>query len=155
MQTVKDANALPNLEESFSALIGSKLFTVLDLKSRYYQIEMHEDDKVKTAFFTPLGFWEFNCMPQGITNAPGTFQKLMEKCMGVLHLKEVLVFLDDLTVLSSTLDEHETQLMNVLTRLKEYGLKLSPEKCKFFQTSVRYLGHVVSENGAGNRSRKG
>ena len=108
---------------------------------------MDEADKAKTAFVTPLGFWEFNRMPQGITNAPSTFQRLMEKCMGGLHLKEVLVFLDDLIVFSSTLEEHESRLMNVLGRLKEYGLKLSSEKCKFFQTSVRYLGHVVAENG--------
>lgn len=60
LQTIKDAYALPNLEESFSALTGSKWFSVLDLKSGYYQMEMHEADKPKTAFVTPLGFWEFN-----------------------------------------------------------------------------------------------
>ena len=147
LQTVKDAYALPNLEETFSALTGSKWFSVLDLKSGYYQIEMDEADKAKTAFVTPLGFWEWNRMPQGVTNAPSTFQRLMEKCMGDIHLKEVLVFLDDLIIFSDTLEEHEIRLMRVLKRLKEYGLKLSPEKCKFFQTSVRYLGHVVSENG--------
>lgn len=147
LQTVKDAYALPNLEESFSALTGSKWFSVLDLKSGYYQIEMDEADKAKTAFVTPLGFWEWNRMPQGITNAPSTFQRLMEKCMGDLHLKEVLVFLDDIIIFSSTLDEHEKRLLRVLSRLKEFGLKLSPEKCKFFQSSVRYLGHIVSEKG--------
>lgn len=71
----------------------------------------------------------------------------MEKYLGELHLMEVLVFFDDLIIFSKTLEEHETRLMKVLTPLKEYGLKLSREKCKFFQTSVRYLGHVVSENG--------
>ena len=64
-----------------------------------------------------------------------------------LNLKEVLVFLDDLIVFSSTLEEHETRLIHVLERLKEYGLKLSPEKCRFFQTSVRYLGPIVSRDG--------
>lgn len=147
LQTIKDAYALPNLEESFSALTGSKWFSVLDLKSGYYQIEMNESDKPKTAFVTPLGFWEFNRMPQGVTNAPSTFQRLMEKCMGDLHLKEVLVFLDDLIIFSSTLEEHESRLLRVLSRLREYGLKLSPEKCKFFQPSVKYLGHIVSEKG--------
>lgn len=147
LQTVKDAYALPNLEETFSALNGSKWFTVLDLKSGYYQIEVAEVDKPKTAFVCPLGFWEFNRMPQGVTNAPSTFQRLMERCMGDINLKEVLVFLDDLIVFSKTLEEHERRLLQVLTRLKEYGLKLSPEKCRFFQTSVRYLGHIVSERG--------
>uniref|UniRef100_A0A3Q1EKL9 Gypsy retrotransposon integrase-like protein 1 n=1 Tax=Acanthochromis polyacanthus TaxID=80966 RepID=A0A3Q1EKL9_9TELE len=147
MQTVKDAYPLPNLEESLSALSGSKWFSVLDLKSGYYQIEMNESDKEKTAFVTPVGFWEFNRMPQGVTNAPSTFQRLMEKSMGDLHLKEVLVYLDDLIVFSDSLEEHEQRLLRVLNRLKEYGLKLSPEKCKFFQTSVKYLGHIVSERG--------
>ncbi|XP_013856223.1 uncharacterized protein LOC106512073, partial [Austrofundulus limnaeus] len=64
LQTIKDAYALPNLEESFCALTGSKWFTVLDLKSGYYQIEMAEEDEAKTAFVTPLRFWEWNGMPR-------------------------------------------------------------------------------------------
>lgn len=147
LQTIKDAYALPNLVETFSALSGSKWFLMLDLKSGYYQIEVDEADKYKTAFVCPLGFWEFNRMPQDVTNAPSTFQRLMEKCMGDINLKEILVFLDDLIVFSDTLKEHETRLLHVLNRLKEYGLKLSLEKCKFFQTSVRYLGHIVSRHG--------
>lgn len=106
LQTIKDAYALPNLEETFAALNSSKWFTVLDLKSGYYQIEVEEADKPKTAFVCPLGFWEFNRMPQGVTNAPSTFQRLMEMYMGDINLKEVLVFLDNLIVFSKTLDEH-------------------------------------------------
>lgn len=93
-------------------------------------------------------------MPQGITNVSSTFQRLMEKCVGDMNLKEVLVFLDDLIIFSKTLEEHESRLMRVLTCLKEYGLKLSLEKCKFFQTSVRYLGHVVSDNGVETDTEK-
>lgn len=145
--TIRDAYALPNLEETFSALCGSKWFSVMDLKSGYYQIEMEEEDKPKTAFVCPLGFYEFNRMPQGITNAPSTFQRLMERCMGDINLKEVLVFLDDLIVFSDSLEEHEERLRHVLQRLRENGLKLSPSKCRFFQTSVRYLGHIVSRDG--------
>lgn len=130
MQTIKDAYALPNLEES-----------------EYYQIEMHEHDKPKTTFICPIGFWEWNRMPQGITNAPSTFQRLMEKCMGDIRLREVLVFLDDIIVFSKTLEEHEARLTKALDRLRENSLKLSPEKCCFFQTSVRYLGHIVSHRG--------
>lgn len=108
---------------------------------------MEEADKHKTAFVCPVGFWEFNRMPQGITNAPSTFQRLMEKCVGDMNLKEVLVFIDDLIIFSSSLEEHEQRLQRVLERLMTYGLKLAPEKCKFFQTSVKYLGHIVSERG--------
>lgn len=68
--TIKDAYALPNIEETFSALSGAKWFSVMDLKSGYYQVEMAEEDKAKTAFTCPLRFYEFNRMPQGVTNAP-------------------------------------------------------------------------------------
>jgi len=146
-QTVKDPYALPNLEETFTAMHGSQWFSVLDLKSGYYQIEMEEEDKAKTAFVCPLGFWEFQRMPQGITNAPSTFQRLMEKCMSDINLKEAIVFLDNIIVFSDTLEEHERRLQRVVDRLREYGLKLNLSKCKFFQTSVKYLGHIVSRDG--------
>lgn len=138
---------MPKIEETFAALTGSKWFSVTDLKSGYYQVEVDEVEKHKTAFVTPVGFWEFDRMPQGVTNAPSTFQQVMEKCMGSINLKEVLVFLDGLIVIADTLEEHERRLMHVLKRLKEFGLKLSPEKCHFFKKSVKSLGHVVSENG--------
>lgn len=147
LRTIRDAYALPNIEETFTALSGAKWFSVMDLKSGYYQVEVAENDKPKTAFVCPLGFYEFNRMPQGVTNAPSTFQRLMEKCVGDLHLNEVLVFLDDLIVFSDTLEEHENRLMKVLTRLRDYGLKLSPEKCHFFKSSVKYLGHIVDAHG--------
>lgn len=146
-KTIKDAYALPKLEDTFMALTGSKWFSVLDLKSGYYQIEVEEADKAKTAFVCPLGFYELNRMPQGVTNAPSTFQRIMEKCMADINLREVLVFIDDIIVFSKDLEEHEERLSRVLNRLKEYGLKLAPEKCVFAQTSVKYLGHIVSDQG--------
>lgn len=153
LQTIKDAYSLPKLEDTFSALSGSQWFPILNLKSGYYQIEVEETDKPKTAFVCPFRFWEFNHVPQGVTNAPSTFQRLMEKCMGDMHLKDVLVFLD-VIIFSKTLEEHEARLMKVLTCLKEFELKLSSEKCVFFQTSVLYLGHVVSKKGVETNTEK-
>lgn len=77
-QTIKVAYSLSKLEETFSALNGSEWFSVHDLKSGYYQIEVEETDKPKTDFVCPLGYWGFNRMPQGVTNAPSTFQRIME-----------------------------------------------------------------------------
>ena len=108
---------------------------------------MEEEDKEKTAFWCPLGFYEFNRMPQGLCNAPATFQRLMEKCVGDMAFTDVVVYLDDLLVFSKTLEEHEEKLDKILTRLREYGLKLNPEKCQFVQKSVKCLGHVVSAKG--------
>ena len=146
-KTIKDAYCLPRIDEAFGRLSGAKWFSVMDLKSGYYQVDMAPEDRAKTAFVCPLGFYEFNRLPQGVTNAPATFQRLMEQCMGSQNLGEVLVFLDDLIVFSRTLEEHEANLRQVLQRLREFGLKLSPGKCEFFCKTVSYLGHLVSEDG--------
>lgn len=145
--TKKDAYPLPRIEETFALLSGSKWFTVLDLKSGYYQLEMEPSDRPKTAFTTPFGIWQFRRMPQGLTNSPATFQRTMEKVMAGLNLQEVITFLDDLIVFSDSLEEHEERLMKVLKRIADFGLKLSPSKCKFFQTKVKYLGHEISAQG--------
>ncbi|KAL7833195.1 hypothetical protein SRHO_G00302130 [Serrasalmus rhombeus] len=142
--TKKDAYPLPRIEETFSLLAGSKWFTVLDLKSGYYQLEVEPADHHKTAFTTPFGNCQFRRLPQGLTNSPATFQRTMEKVTSGLNLQEVLAFLDDLIIFSDQLAEHQERLMRVLKSIAEFGLKLSPSKCKFFQTSVKYLGHVIS-----------
>lgn len=113
--------------DTFMALTGSKWFSVLDLKS-YYQIKGEEAEKLKTAFVWLFRFYEFNWMPQGVISTPSTFQRIMEKCMAGLNLKEVLVFLDDIIVFSQDLKEYEEILLRVLNRLRDYGLKLMPEK---------------------------
>lgn len=128
-------------------LSGSKWFTVLDLKSGYYQLGVEPSDRPKTAFTTPFGTWQFRRMPQGLTNSPATFQRTMEKVMAGLNLQEVITFLDDIIVFSDSLEQHEERLMKVLKRIADFGLKLSPCKCKFFQTKVKYLRHVISAQG--------
>ncbi|KAL5004610.1 hypothetical protein ScPMuIL_018066, partial [Solemya velum] len=118
------------------------------LHSGFWQVEIAEEDKHKTAFsLGPLGFWECNRMAFGLTNAPSTFQRLMETCMGELNLRECLIFLDDILIFSDTFDEHLKRLQGVFERIEKHGLKLKPSKCEFFKTKVSYLGHVVSEIG--------
>lgn len=153
-RTIPDQYATPRIEDALQCLSGAKWFSVLDLRSGYHQIPMHPDDKEKTAFICPLGFFEFNRMPQGLTGAPATFQRLMEKTVGDMNLIEVLVYLDDIIVFGKTLEEHEQRLEKVLKRLHEEGLKLSLEKCQFCLPSVTYLGHVVSAEGVSTDPRK-
>ena len=86
-------------------------------------------------------------MAFGLTNAPTTFQCLVERCMGELNLKECLIFLDDILVFSQNFKEHLEKLEAVFSRLKEHRLKLKPSKCEFFKTKGKYLGHVVSQDG--------
>ena len=147
-RTVKDSYALPRIEELLDTLAGSKYFSVLDMKSGYHQVEVLEEHKCRTAFTVgPLGFWEFNRLPFGLSNAPATYQRLMEQCLGDLNMKICAIYLDDLIIFSSTLEEHLERLDIVLRRLKECNLKLNVKKCKFLQTKVKYVGHIVSENG--------
>ena len=147
-RTIKDSYALPRIEEILDSLGGNKIFTVLDMKSGYHQLDIENDHKQRTAFTVgPLGFFEFNRMPFGLANSPATYQRLMEECLGDLHDRICFIYLDDLIIFSRTLDEHLDRLEKVFERLREVGLKLSPKKCSFFQRKVKYIGHIVSENG--------
>uniref|UniRef100_A0A8C5PU31 ribonuclease H n=1 Tax=Leptobrachium leishanense TaxID=445787 RepID=A0A8C5PU31_9ANUR len=146
-RTVPDQYTLPRIEDLLNALSGSQWFSVLDLRSGYYQVPLNEEDQEKTAFICPLGFYEFTRMPQGITGAPATFQRLMEKTVGDMNPKECLVYLDDLIVFGRTPEEHEQRLLKVLDRLQAEGLKLSLDKCRFARDSVTYIGHIVSAEG--------
>lgn len=108
---------------------------------------MAEQDKQKTAFSTPHGHYEFNRMPFGLKNAPATFQRLMNTVLTGIHGLRCLVYLDDIVVYGSSLEDHNKRLKDVLQRLRENNLKLQPEKCEFLRKEVMYLGHIISENG--------
>ena len=102
-RTIKDAYSLPRIEETLDCLNGAKIFTSLDLKSGYWQVENGGGSKLLTAFtLGPLGFFECEQMPFGLTNAPATFQRLMESCLGDLHLNWCIIYLDDIIVFSKT-----------------------------------------------------
>ena len=132
----------------FDSLYGAKWFSNLDIKSAYWQVEVEEADKEKTAFtLGPLGFYECNRMPFGLSNAPATFQRLVESCLGDMNMQSCLIYLDDIVVFSQTFEEHVERLEKVLQRLIDAGLKLSPAKCHLFQDKLKYLGHIVSVDG--------
>ena len=146
-RTVRDAFPLPRIEEALDALGNASIFTTLDLTSGYWQVEVEEQDKHKTAFTTPSGLYECNRMPFGLQNAPATFQRLMTTCLGDLNYSTCLLYLDDIIVFSSTFEEHIQRLHKVFSCLRQHGLKLKPSKCNLLQNEVKYLGHVVSAQG--------
>lgn len=146
-RTRKDAFPLPRIEESLDALSGAQWFSTLDLASGYNQVPVTELDRPKTAFCTPFGLFEFNRMAFGLCNAPSTFQRLMERMFGAQHCQSLLLYLDDIIVFSSSVEDHIHRLDLVLSRLRKKGLKVKLEKCCFFQKEVQYLGHLVSREG--------
>lgn len=147
-KTRKDAYPLPRVDECLESLHGATFFSSLDLAQGYLQCEMHPDDISKTAFRAGSGgLYEFTRMPFGLVNAPATFQRLMELCLGDLTFNNLLVYLDDILIHATTFEEMISRLDLVFTRLSQYGLKVKPKKCKLFKRSVKFLGHVVSADG--------
>ena len=123
-------------------------FTSLDLKSRYWQVDMDEDSKPLTGLTVgSLGFYECERMSFGLTNAPATFQTRMESCFGKLHLNWCILYLDNIIVFSITPAGYLKRLRGVFERLAKAGLKLKPSKCKFFKMKIAYLGHIVLAKG--------
>ena len=96
-------------------------------------------------------------MLYGLCNAPATFQRLMQNCLGELNLTYALVYLDDVIVYSKTEEDHLCRLQVVFERFHEHGLKLKPSKCSFLRKQITFLGHEVSANGMqpGNINLKG
>ena len=145
--TRKDAYPLPRVDDILDTLGGSKWFSTLDLKSGYWQVEVDSSSREKTAFTTSEGLYEFKVMPFGLCNAPATFQRLMNRVLCDVNWVECLVYIDDTVVIGRTFEQHLSNLGTVLSRLRQAGLKLQPAKCKLCQKEVRFLGHVISENG--------
>lgn len=145
--STRDAFPLPRIEDALEALGQAKYFSTLDLTSGYWQVEVAEHDKHKTAFSTPMGLYEANRMPFGLQNAPSTFQRLMTFCFGDLNFESLLIYLDDIIIFSRTFEEHLERLKLVFDRLRKHGLKLKPQKCNLLRKQVQYLGHVVSSEG--------
>ena len=102
--THKNAYPLPRIDSTLDSLSGAQFFSTLDLTLGYWQVEVTEEDMEKRTFSSPKGHFKFNVMPFGLTNVPATFQRLKECTLAGLTPEERLIYLDDMTVYSSTFD---------------------------------------------------
>ncbi|KRX37856.1 Retrovirus-related Pol polyprotein from transposon 17.6 [Trichinella murrelli] len=149
-----DAQPIPRIDDTLDALAGAKCFSTLDLVSGYWQVEVAERDREKTALSPPLGLFQFRVMPFVLCNAPATFHRLMQKALRGPTWKTCLFYLDDIIVFGKTEEEHLERLEGVLSCLQSLGLKIKPEKCQLMRQSVRYLGHIVTQHGVGTDPEK-
>ena len=137
---------LPNIDDVLSVMSGAKYFSTLDCRSGYWCVPMTEDAKKKSTFSCHLGSFQWNVMPFGLKNAPAKFMQLMDIVLG--DMKEFAgVFIDDIVVFSSTLEDHFKHLQLVFDRLRKHQLKLKLSKCSFLEPETRFLGFVISEKG--------
>ncbi len=146
-KTVKDSYPLPLIGKTVNTLSGSKYFSSADLDRAFWQIGIAEQDKQKFAFVVDNQLFEPNVMPFGATNAPSTFQRLIDRVLHGLTWRQCLVYLDDVLIFSKTFEEHLEAIHEVLSRLDYAGLKLKPSKCNFVKDEVDYLGFKVSQKG--------
>ena len=150
--TVPDKYPLPHIQDFTRDLKGAVFFSKIDLVRAFHQIPLSKNAISKTAMITPFGLFEFLRMPFGLCNAAQAFQRFMD--MVTRGLDGVYLYIDDILVVSSTLEEHETRLRKLLSRLTEYGLIVNPSKSILAATEVNFLGFTINAEGVKPISKK-
>jgi hypothetical protein len=145
--TIKNRFPMPLVDEILDELAGTRYFSKLDMHSGYHQVRMQQGGEYKTAFKTHQGHYQFKVMPFVLTNAPATFQCIMNEVLAPFLRKFVMVFLDDILVYSHTWETHMAHLRQVLLKLREHKLYMKSSKCSFAQIQLEYLGHIISDRG--------
>ncbi|KHJ83155.1 reverse transcriptase, partial [Oesophagostomum dentatum] len=144
--TENETYCIPHMQDIIDLASGKEIYSVLDFKSGFFQIPLDRKHKERTAFSSFLGLFQFTVMAQGLKGAPGTFQRVANTLIRELRAC-CFAYIDDIIIASSSVSQHLQDLEEVFRRIKSFGMKLTPEKCSFFQTEVQYLGVLISKNG--------
>ena len=136
---------LPKAENLFTSLEGGERFTTLDLADDYLQMTLDEEAKQYLVINTHKGLYQYHRLPFGVSSAPALFQRAMDSILQ--GLSGVVCYIDDILVTGANTEEHLANLGKVFFRLREYGLRLNLDKCRFLEESVEYLGYVINKEG--------
>ena len=152
--TIRNSYPIPLIADIIERVRGAKYFTKLDLRSAYNLIRIREGDEYKTAFRTKYGHYEYLVMPFGLRNAPATFQSFINSVLRPYLEDFVILYLDDILIYSKSLKEHIHHVRKVLKTLLDNNLYAKLKKCEFHQSSVEFLGHVLSGDGISTDPKK-
>ncbi|KAJ9511483.1 hypothetical protein QJQ45_029857 [Haematococcus lacustris] len=145
--TIRDQYPLPRIDDLFDQLAGKTVFSSLDLQAGYHQIRIPAEDVPKTAFRTPEGHYQFKVLCFGLTNAPATFQRVMNEAFAEVINDCALVYLDDILVMSKNTEEHLVHLRRVFDLLRKNKFYAKLSKCEFMKQTLMFLGHIISAHG--------
>ena len=144
---IRERYPIPTVDEVLQCLNQSTVFSKLDLKWGYHQLELHPDSRSITTFTTHCGLYQYKRLMFEKTSAPEVYQHVIQQslqgCEGVANIS------DDIIIHGKNTEEHDRRLQRVLERLKEKNLTLNAEKCKFHMTQMVFMGLVSSDNGIG------
>ena len=145
----KDAHPLPRIDDTFIQVSSKqpRFFTSLDLQSGYFQIDLDKESRKFTAFCTPHHSLQFTRVPQGLCISGQRFQRIMNKLFDGFLNRFVVVYLDDILIYSTNFDDHLSHVVAVLERLREANLRLKASKCQFAAPQVKFLGHLITDEG--------
>ena len=144
--TVKDAYPLPIIDGLISRLEKTRFISSVDLKDAFWQIPLDKDSRAKTAFTVPgRPLYQFTVMPFGLSNAPQRMCRLMHRVIPHDLHDRLFVYLDDLLIISATLEEHFFLLEKVAQLLRHANLTINVEKSKFVMKEIKYLGYIVGD----------
>ena len=143
--TTKDAFPLPRIDDIYDQLTNATYFAKFDFKAGYFQVPLDKADRPKTAFSTRDGHFQFKVLPQGLTNGPPTFQRIVNQILGPSRWKHVLAYIDDIIIYSKNFNDHLQHVEEVCSLLKNANFKLNVEKCEVARTEILFLGHLIKE----------
>ena len=142
---LREVHPIPKVDEVLAQLSGAAVFSKLDANSGFWQIPLSTESRPWTTFLTPFGRYWFNKLPFGISSAPEVFQSRMNTVLN--GLEGVICLIDDVLLHGKDKNEHDERLRKVLERLQESGVTLNNDNCEFWKTELKFLGHMVSQDG--------